>query len=386
MTSSLLKNLFDSHKESSLENRYIHLEHITPLIENLKMSFQVDVIGHSVLGKPIHVIKIGTGPKKILMWSQMHGNESTTTKAVFDICNVFNDGSNSIIEHILETCTMFLVPMLNPDGSKLYTRHNANNVDLNRDAKNLSQPESRVLRDLFQTFKPDYCFNLHGQRTIFGAGNTANSATLSFLSPAQDQACSITETRKIAMEVIAATNKVLQEQIPNQIGRYDDAYNDNCVGDTFQTLNCPTILFEAGHFVNDYHREITRFYMFQAILYSIYYISATRITGEGFEPYLNIPENFKNHFDVLIRKAKIIKPLKGQVVDVAIQYQEILKNNTIEFVPKVEKIGDLSTYFGHRELSAEGFELVLENGSNITEGLEVEYVIINSVKYSIKPT
>jgi len=188
------------------------------------------------------------------------------------------------------------------------------------------------------------------------------------------------------MEVIAATNKVLQEQIPNQIGRYDDAYNDNCVGDTFQTLNCPTILFEAGHFVNDYHREITRFYMFQAILYSIYYISATRITGEGFEPYLNIPENFKNHFDVLIRKAKIIKPLKGQVVDVAIQYQEILKNNTIEFVPKVEKIGDLSTYFGHRELSAEGFELVLENGSNITEGLEVEYVIINSVKYSIKPT
>src|SRR5690554_327266 len=386
MTSSLLKNLFDSHKESSLENRYIHLEHITPLIENLKMSFQVDVIGHSVLGKPIHVIKIGTGPKKILMWSQMHGNESTTTKAVFDICNVFNDGSNSIIEHILETCTMFLVPMLNPDGSKLYTRHNANNVDLNRDAKNLSQPESRVLRGLFQTFKPDYCFNLHGQRTIFGVENTANSATLSFLSPAQDQACSITETRKIAMEVIAATNKVLQEQIPNQIGRYDDAYNDNCVGDTFQTLNCPTILFEAGHFVNDYHREITRFYMFQAILYSIYYISATRITGEGFEPYLNIPENFKNHFDVLIRKAKIIKPLKGQVVDVAIQYQEILKNNTIEFVPKVEKIGDLSTYFGHRELSAEGFELVLENGSNITEGLEVEYVIINSVKYSIKPT
>ncbi|WP_417882454.1 M14 family zinc carboxypeptidase [Xanthomarina gelatinilytica] len=386
MTSSLLKNLFDLHKESSLENRYIHLEHITPLIENLKMSFQVDVIGHSVLGKPIHVIKIGTGPKKILMWSQMHGNESTTTKAVFDICNVFNDGSNSIIKHILETCTMFLVPMLNPDGSKLYTRHNANNVDLNRDAKNLSQPESRVLRDLFQTFKPDYCFNLHGQRTIFGAGNTANSATLSFLSPAQDQACSITETRKIAMEVIAATNKVLQEQIPNQIGRYDDAYNDNCVGDTFQTLNCPTILFEAGHFVNDYQREITRFYMFQAILYSIYYISATRITGEGFEPYLNIPENFKNHFDVLIRKAKIIKPPKAQVVDIAIQYQEILKNNTIEFVPIVEKIGDLSTYFGHRELSAEGFELVLENGLNITEGLELEYVIINSVKYSIKLT
>lgn len=385
MTSSLLKHLFDSHEESSLKNRYIQLEHIIPLIEKLKNPFQVEVIGHSVLGKPIHAIKIGTGSKKILMWSQMHGNESTTTKAVFDICNVFIHDSNAITKQILDKCTIVLVPMLNPDGAKLYTRNNANDVDLNRDAKSLSQPESQILRDLFNTFNPGYCFNLHGQRTIFGAGNTVNSATLSFLSPAQDVACSITKTRKIAMEIIAATNKVLQEQVPNQIGIYDDVYNDNCVGDTFQTLNCPTILFEAGHYKNDYQREITRFYVFQAILLSVYYISTNKVSGDGFEPYLKIPENIKNHFDVIIRNAKIMKENEPHIVDVAIQYQEVLKNNAIEFVPKVEKIGDLSAYFGHREFSAEGFELVMENGLNVTEGLEVEYVIINSVKYSIKP-
>ena len=51
--------------------------------------------------------------------------------------------------------------MVNPDGAKLYTRVNANEVDLNRDSVNLSQPESKVLRNVFEEFKPDYCFNLH---------------------------------------------------------------------------------------------------------------------------------------------------------------------------------------------------------------------------------
>ena len=58
--------------------------------------------------------------------------------------------------------------MLNPDGATLYTRANANAVDLNRDSQDLTQPARRVLRATFERFKPDYCFNLHDQRTIFG--------------------------------------------------------------------------------------------------------------------------------------------------------------------------------------------------------------------------
>jgi hypothetical protein len=50
----------------------------------------------------------------------------------------------------------------------MYTRLNANEVDLNRDSQNLTQPESKVLREIFDLFQPHYCFNLHDQRTIFG--------------------------------------------------------------------------------------------------------------------------------------------------------------------------------------------------------------------------
>ena len=131
--------------------------------------------------------------------------------------------------------------MLNPDGAKLYTRENANKIDLNRDSKDLSQPESRVLRETFENFKPDFCYNLHDQRTIFGVGSTGKPATLSFLAPAYNEEREVNESRLKAINLIAGINDVLQKYIPGQVGRFDDSFNINCIGDTFQLFrssNC----------------------------------------------------------------------------------------------------------------------------------------------------
>src|SRR5690606_11329878 len=138
---------------------------------------------------------------KVLMWSQMHGNESTTTKALFDVLNYIRT-DDSFGSYISQNFTLYIVPMLNPDGAEAYTRVNANAIDLNRDAQNLSQPESVILNEVFRTFKPDFCFNLHDQRTIFSAGKTALPATVSFLTPAEDKDCRITPQRKRSMEII----------------------------------------------------------------------------------------------------------------------------------------------------------------------------------------
>ncbi len=255
MTVKELKQLFLKYKEQNLSGRYINNNHVLPIIESLRLNLEIEEIGKSVLNKPIFSFLIGKGDKKILIWSQMHGNESTTTKSVFDLLNTLLNETNKYVNEILSSCTICIIPILNPDGAEAYTRLNANNVDLNRDAQNLSQPESRILRDMFKQFKPDYCFNLHGQRTIFSAGNTKHPATVSFLAPAQDTACTITETRKKAMELILAMNTNLQEQIKGQVGIYDDAFNINCVGDQFQSLNVPTILFEASLSTGLFKRE-----------------------------------------------------------------------------------------------------------------------------------
>ncbi len=309
----------------------------------------------------------------------MHGNESTTTKALFDVLNGFSKGKFS---DILENCTLQIIPILNPDGAARYTRVNANEVDLNRDAQNLTQPESKVLRACFDSFMPHYCFNLHGQRTIFGAGETGNSATLSFLSPAEDTECTLTVTRKKAMSVIALINEQIQKDLPNAIGRYDDGFNINCVGDTFQSLGVPTILYEAGHYQNDYDREETRLFIFKSLIYGLRSI-ADGMKIDDFESYFDIPQNEKNFHDIIIRNSKVVANSQN-TVDIAIQFKEVLKNGIIKFIPFVDKIENLDSYFAHNDIDAQG-ALVLDQDNNAIEvSNEIVFVMLNNRKILIK--
>ena len=378
METKAITALFSKHKETSLSHRYITNKHILPLVEKLGDDFKVEVIGTSVLSDSIYGVKIGSGKKRILMWSQMHGNESTTTKAIFDLFNTFTS-SDSEIKEILNTCTLYIIPILNPDGAKAYTRINANEIDLNRDAQLRSQPESKVLRSVFESFKPHFCYNLHGQRTIFSAGKTNKPATVSFLAPAQDEACTVTPNRKIAMEIIGAMNNTLQELIPNQIGVYDDAFNLNCVGDTFQSENVPTMLFEAGHFHNDYGRDKTREYIYTSLLTSLAYISNNEVNGDNYESYLSIPENDKCFYDIIIRNAKV----DNQSIDIAILYKETLAEDAIKFIPIIEKIENLDGFYGHREIDAHGGDVLNKNSKTLTIGSETDLIILNNEKISL---
>ncbi|OEK08692.1 peptidase M14 [Flavivirga aquatica] len=375
-----LKSLFLKHKETSLFHRYITNKHIKPLLNNLSKHLTIETIGKSVLKDSIYGLKIGNGDKRILIWSQMHGNESTTTKALFDLLNTLLDKSTET-KDILSSCTLYIIPILNPDGAQAYTRINANKVDLNRDAQNLSQPESKVLRTVFESFKPHFCYNLHGQRTIFSAGNTRKIATVSFLAPAQDKDCTITPTRKVAMEVIGVMNDALQSIIPNQVGVYDDAFNLNCVGDTFQSENVPTILFEAGHSYNDYERENTRELIYISYITSLNYIANTSIIdGSKYESYFKIPENGKCFFDIIIRNAKTKDYSK---IDIGILYEERLVDGKIEFIPKINKIENLNGFYGHKEIEANGFEIFDANKQCLKVGSENVFVMLNNNEISL---
>jgi len=346
MESKILANWFLSYKEPTLYGRYIHLGHIKPLLDKLSSSLVIEHIGDSENNAPIHLIKLGEGSKKLLFWSQMHGNESTTTKAVFDFINMLLDKNNSYSKGILKECTLYIVPVLSPDGAKAYTRLNYNKIDLNRDSQKRSQKESKVLRSIINDIAPDFAFNLHGQRTIFSVGDSNVSATVSFLSPAGDLERSVTPCRKIAMEVIAEMNSVLQEYIPKGVGRYDDRFNINCIGDTLSEMKIPTILFEAGHYKNDYNREKTRELIFYALVTSVNYIAKNNIIGDKYQEYFKIPENGKYFYDIIIRDVI----LNQKNVDISIQYEEELSENSIKFVPKIAKIGDLQGFYGHREV------------------------------------
>lgn len=383
MMKAYLKNEYLHYYERSLFGRYINADHIKIALEKHSTYFDVKVIGKSVLKEDIHFIKIGSGEKKILMWSQMHGNESTTTKAVFDLLNVLADMGNNEVVKLLKSCTIGIIPMLSPDGARAYTRLNANQVDLNRDAQSLTQPESKVLRACFEAFKPDFCFNLHGQRTIFSAGPYSKSATVSFLSPAQDAACTVTETRKKAMDVIVKMNEGLQNQIPNQVGTYDDAFNINCVGDAFQSLNVPTILFEAGHYHDDYDREKVRALVLKSLWVGLTEIAFNEVQGVNEKTYFEIPQNEKLFYDIIIRNAKLKRGDVYQVLDVAVQYEEKLGDSGVDFIPKIEKISDLKGFYGHKEIDAQEQIVFVEDDEALKEGSAIDFVLINSEKHPL---
>jgi Zinc carboxypeptidase len=341
--------LHSEFKEKSIFGKYITLRDIEPILSKYK----VEIIGKSVLDKPIYKYIVGNGKTKVYMWSQMHGNEGTTTKALFDFFNLIHS-ENPIGVRLLKEFTFCFLPMVNPDGAELYTRENANLIDLNRDAKNQSQPESVLLRQVFEEFKPDYCYNLHDQRTIYGADFSGKPATVSFLAPSYNENREINKVRSKAMHLIGVMNNELQKHIPGQVGRYEDEFNDNCIGETFQMNNVPTILFEAGHFPKDYDREETRKMIFIALVSGLSYIHENDIVQPKIDKYLEIPQNKVCFYDFIFKNVEINYDNTKIITNFGIQFVEKLIDKKIIFEAQIAEIGSLENFFGHTEFDANG--------------------------------
>lgn len=367
-------------KVREIKGRYLIYDHIEEFLLSAGMKFKLEELGKSTLGVPIQTLSLGNGRIRILAWSQMHGNETTTTKAVLDVINAFcSEGKKPFLREILNKCTLTIIPMLNPDGARRYTRQNANGVDLNRDACMLKEKESRMLRGYVDYFKPNFCFNLHDQRTIYSAGKVSNPATISFLTPSMNAERSVTPSRIKSMQVIATMAEELNSIIPNQLGRYDDAFNLNCTGDTFQSAEIPTILFEAGHYHDDYQREITRELMAAAILSGLKAIATGSYLKMDYKNYLKLPENEKLYNDVLLRNCLV----KDEIVDVAIQFKEVLSGGKIDFSAVVEKIGADLQVFGHKEIDCYNKNVKTIDNIELSENVIVNKFYIKNEVFTI---
>ena len=67
------------YKYDSISGRYVTAEHVDLFLDTLTSKFKITTAGYSVKNKNIKAIQFGEGAIKILVWSQMHGNESTAT-------------------------------------------------------------------------------------------------------------------------------------------------------------------------------------------------------------------------------------------------------------------------------------------------------------------
>lgn len=361
----LLENWYEKNQVTALRGRYILFEDIEPLINSLPVLFKKEQIGSSEEKRPIYKISLGHGQHKVLLWSQMHGNEVTGTKALFDLFGFLQsdaDEIKTIRDEILNSCTLEVITMLNPDGALRFTRENAKGIDLNRDAVARKAVESRLLRSVLDNFKPEFCFNLHDQRNIFNVGGTRNPATISFLAPSEEETRAVTAGRKETMSVIVAMNSLLQECIPNQIGRYTDEFYPTATGDNFQKLGYRTILIEAGHFKNDHDREITRKLNFFALLQGLVFIGKGNYSE--YKPYFDIPNNETMFLDIIYKNLKLPEGSSYKIQDVGIQFIYKVEEGKLVAYKQIEQKGDLDKYATYNLKNAENlnfYELKLSN-------------------------
>lgn len=121
-------------------------------------------LGESVQGRAIRATQLGDpdAERKVLVLGSLHGDE----RAGISVARALADGAG------VEGTDLWIVKNLNPDGAAAGTRQNARGVDLNRNFSHrwrrngqpfdrqysgpraLSEPESRIARDLIVRLRP----------------------------------------------------------------------------------------------------------------------------------------------------------------------------------------------------------------------------------------
>lgn len=359
---TLMEN-YQVFEEKRIKNRFFKHADLLKILNRLKKNtdFNINEAGLSTNGRSINLITWGKGPKRIFLWSQMHGDEATATMSIADLLNFLSQPGQfqQIRDLLAEKCTLYILPMVNPDGAEVFTRRNAMDIDINRDFHKQQSPEGRILRRLRDEIKPHFGFNLHDQSTLWSAGNTGNLATISLLAPAYDEKLSVNTTREKAMKVIAMMNSAIQENIPGQVGRFNDEYEPRAFGDNFQAAGTSTILIEAGGYYNDPEKQYIRKIFFQSILSGLISIADESYVKAKTKNYFSIPENKKLHFHILLRNCKLEKNGIPYKLDIGLCSEERITKDarSVKYTYMVSELGDLSDYFGYEEMNCDYFTL-----------------------------
>ncbi|MFC3975881.1 M14 metallopeptidase family protein [Belliella kenyensis] len=373
----LYQKAYDIFKEQSIDSRRFKYDEVIHLVKDRKGIFETVEIGQSVQKKAVYQMTTGKGSTKVLLWSQMHGNESTATMALFDLMN-FLEGSadefDTIRSKILQNLQVRIIPMVNPDGMDLWIRRNALSIDLNRDAVALSSPEAKILKQARDSFEPAFGFNLHDQQTYYNVNQTNKPATISVLAPAFNYQTEVNEVRKKAMQVIIGMDEALQKMIPGQVGKYNDAFEPRAFGDNFQKWGTSTILIESGGLINDPEKQEIRKLNFLAILHALLLIADESYRDYVLDDYYTIPDNDLKLMDLLIKNIALEKEGMTYRTDIGIKRREVDTSYDYYVNGAIDDIGDLSVFYGYEEIDATDMKVVegkvfptyFENMDNLT--------------------
>ncbi|MDQ3698889.1 MAG: peptidase M14 [Gemmatimonadota bacterium] len=300
---------------------------------------RTEEIGRSMQGREIRSVTFGDGGTTVLLWSQMHGDESTATMALADIFRFLTEaGGDALRERLRQGLTIVFVPMLNPDGAELFQRENAAGIDINRDARQLATPEARALKSLRDRLRPEFGFNLHDQGARVLAGERGKQVAIALLAPPSSVDRSYDDVRTRARLVAATIAQTLGEEIPGRMARYDDTFNPRAFGDLMQQWGTSTVLIESGALPDDPEKQRLRALNVAALLASLDAIATGAYAMANPDAYESLPGNSGGASDVLMLGGQLVLPGKPPLrADVAITFDDPVARAGA----RVRNVGDL---------------------------------------------
>lgn len=298
------------HVAAITTRRFSHESYWKAIGPSLTTSvFHTEEIGQSVQGRAIRAITFGNGPTKVLLWSQMHGDESTASMALADIFRYLGEAVNdSLRGRLLGRLTVAVIPMLNPDGAEIFQRENAWGIDVNRDARRLVTPEARALKTFYDRFRPQFGFNLHDQNARTRVGSSGLQVAIALLAPPVGTERGYNEVRGRARLVAATVARTLEPELSGRIAKYDDTFNPRAFGDLMQSWGTSTVLIESGALPNDPQKQRLRALNVAGILAALDAIATGGYERADQAWYDGLPFNAGGASDLLVLGGQLVLP------------------------------------------------------------------------------
>jgi hypothetical protein len=336
---------------------------VDALAKRFPGQFSVEEIGRSLEGRPIRLLKLGSGRRRVLLWSQMHGDEPSATPAVLDLVSyVLAHRGDRAAQRLLEGATLLIVPMLNPDGAERYERRNTQGIDINRDALNLATPEGRLLKAVRDRYAPELGFNLHDQNRRTTVGATDKLASISLLAVSGDPQGTLTPGRARAKRVCSAIVAALSRYVPGGIARYDEDWSPRAFGDNITAWGTPVVLIESGGFpAGTGYEHLTRL-NFVALLAVLDEFVRNDLAARDDRLYEALPRNASGSWsDVVVRGGRLLQPGIAEAYRADVAFDVVGSDRAAAACAgaprrgsRVSEIGDARFLFGRDSVDASG--------------------------------
>lgn len=284
-------------------------------------TLELEEIGKSVEQRTIFETRLGSGKTRVLMWSQMHGDEPTHTAVLMDLLNfLLTEPAHPIASDVLSKCRLHLIVMLNPDGAERNARRNAQDIDINRDARDLQTPEGRILADAVKRVQPQFGFNLHDHNRRATAGIQPLPAAVALLAPPIDQDNTQTDHVRRAKQLVMTFAESVKEECPGMIARYNADYMSRAFGEAVQKSGAVTMLVEAGGWSELDETPLARVH-FLGTTRTLHAVATDDFLKADPAEYDKLPvSGGRELFDLMIEKAEVVNGLgqKGFHADIGI--------------------------------------------------------------------